>query len=133
MSNYSSFSPNDIEATESQFSEVFKFVKGDTGPQLRLTLTDEDTGTATDLTGATVKLNFRPETGGAVLFSKSLYINPDPIESKKGIAVVNWDASDLDQNPGNYHGEIEVTRGGPGGTKETLFDIIKFKIRDEFA
>lgn len=133
MSNYSSFSPNDIEAPETQFKEVFKYVKGDTGPQLRLTFTDEDTGTATDLTGATVKMHFRPETGGTVLFSKTLYVNPDPAESVKGIAIVNWATGDLDITPGNYHGEIEVTRGGPGGTKETIFDILKFKIRDEFA
>ena len=132
MANFSSFSPNDIEAP-TQFIEVFKYVKGDTGPQLRLTLTDEDTGTATNLTGATVTLHFRAETGGTPLFSKSLYVNPDPIEAAKGIAVVNWATGDLDITPGNYHGEIEVVRGGPGGTRETLFDVLKFKIRDDFA
>ena len=29
---------------------TFNYVQGDTGPQLKLTLTDEDTSTATDLT-----------------------------------------------------------------------------------
>ena len=36
---------------------TFNYVQGDTGPQLKLTLTDEDTSTATDLTGATVKMH----------------------------------------------------------------------------
>jgi len=131
MANFSSFSPNDIEAPETKFSEIFKYVKGDTGPQLRLTLTDEDTSTATDLTGATVKLHLRPEKGGATLFSKTLYVNPAAAESIKGIAVVNWAAGDLDITPGNYHGEIEVVRSS--GVRETLFDVLKFKIRDDFA
>jgi hypothetical protein len=131
MSNYSSFSPNDIETPETFSTDVYKYVKGDTGPQLRITLTDEDTGTATDLTGATVLLNFRPEVGGPALFTKTLYVNPEAAESIKGIAIINWAAGDLDQTPGIYHGEIEVTRAS--GVKETLYDILRFKIRDEFA
>jgi len=35
----------------------FKYVQGDTGPQIRVTLTEEDTGNAVDLTGATVTLH----------------------------------------------------------------------------
>ena len=38
----------------------FKYVQGDTGPQIKLTLTQSDTGTPTDLTlRATVTLHFR--------------------------------------------------------------------------
>ena len=48
-----------------------------------------------------------------------------------GIAVVAWSAGNLDQEPGTYHGEIEVTRAS--GIIETLYDIIKFKIREDFA
>ena len=128
MANYNSFSPNDITV---QPSEVYKYVQGDTGPQLRLTLTDEDTGTATDLTGATVTMHFRPETGGAVLFSKTLYVNPDPAESIKGIAIVNWASGELDQDPGDYRGEIEVVRAS--GVRETLYDTLHFTIREDFA
>jgi hypothetical protein len=52
-------------------AEKIKLVQGDTGPQLRLTLTDEDTGTATDLTGATVTLHFRAAGSTTVIFSRT--------------------------------------------------------------
>lgn len=40
-------------------AEKIKLVQGDTRPQVRLTLTDENTGDVIDLTGATVTLHFR--------------------------------------------------------------------------
>ena len=109
-------------------AETFKYVQGDTGPQLQLTLTDENTGTATDLTSATVKLHFKAAGATTVLFSKTLNIMSPP---NAGIAVVAWSAGNLDQEPGTYHGEIEVTRAS--GIIETLYDIIKFKMREDFA
>ena len=51
--------------------ETFNYVQGDTGPQLRLTFTDEDTGTATDLTGATVKMHFRAAGETTLLYTKT--------------------------------------------------------------
>ena len=51
-------------------AETFKYVQGDTGPQLRITLTDEDTGTATDLTGGTVRMHFRAAGSTTLLFTK---------------------------------------------------------------
>jgi len=112
-------------------AETFKYVQGDTGPQLRLTLTDEDTKTATDLTGATVKMHFRAVGATSVLYTKTLYINQGSGEPQKGIAIVNWSSGQLDYPAGTYHGEIEVTRAT--GVVETLYDLIKFKIREDFA
>lgn len=110
-------------------AETFKYVQGDTGPQLRLTFTDEDTGTATDLTGATVTLHFRAAGEDTVLFSKNLYVNPATATS--GVAVVNWATGELNQDAGAYEGEIEVVRAS--GVRETIYDKIKFKIREDFA
>jgi len=109
-------------------AETYKYVQGDTGPQLRLTFTDEDTGTATDLTGATVYLHFRAAGATTVLFSKSLFIDSP---GTLGTAVVNWSTGELDQDAGTYQGEIEVIRAS--GIRETLYDILKFKIREDFA
>tara|TARA_R110002012_G_scaffold92150_2_gene223927 strand:+ start:904 stop:1236 length:333 start_codon:yes stop_codon:yes gene_type:complete len=109
-------------------AETFKYVQGDTGPQLRITLTDEDTGTATDLSSGTVKMHFRAAGSTTLLFTKTLTITSPPTN---GIALVAWSSGELNQDPGTYHGEIEVTRGS--GVVETLFDIIKFKIREDFA
>ena len=128
-SNYSSFSPNTLMDTEVFSGEVYRYVQGDTGPQIRLTLTDEDTGTATDLTSAEVKLFMKAEAGGPVVLDKTLYINPETAET--GVAIVNWSTGDLDQTPGIYHGEIQITRGS--GVRETLYEVLRFKIREEFA
>jgi len=109
--------------------ETFKYVQGDTGPQLKLTLTDEDTGTATDLTGATVRMHFRAAGSTTVLYSKTLYVNPGT--PTLGIALVNWATGELDYAAGTYQGEIEITKST--GQIETIYDTIKFKIREDFA
>ncbi len=109
-------------------ADTFKYVQGDTGPQLQLTLTDEDTGTATDLTSGTVQMHFRAAGSTTLLFTKTLTISSP---ATAGIAIVAWASGELDQDPGTYHGEIEVTRAS--GVRETLYDIIKFKIREDFA
>ena len=112
-------------------AQTFKYVQGDTGPQLKLTLTDEDTGTATDLTGATVKLHFKAAGATTVLYSKTLFVNQGQGQPALGIALVNWAAGELDYDAGTYHGEIEITKAS--GQIETIYDIIKFKIREDFA
>jgi hypothetical protein len=107
----------------------FNYVQGDTGPQIRLSFTDEDTDTATDLTGATVTLHFRAAGEETVLFSRELYINPETPE--EGVAVLQWETNDLNQEPGVYEGEIEVVKAT--GLRETLYEVIKFRIREDFA
>ena len=107
----------------------FNYVQGDTGPQIKLSFTDEDSATATNLTGATVTLHFRAAGEPSVLFSRSLYVNPDTAAT--GVAILQWSAHDLNQEAGTYEGEIEVVRSD--GLKETIFEILKFRIREDFA
>jgi len=108
---------------------TFKYVQGDTGPQIKVTLTEEDSGGAVDLTGATVTLHFRAAGEDEVLFSREFFVNPDTAEN--GVAVLQWETNDLNQEAGAYEGEIEVVRNS--GIRETLFDKLKFKIREDFA
>ena len=108
---------------------TFNYVQGDTGPQLKLTLTDEDTSTATDLTGATVKMHFRASGATTVLYSKTLYVNPGT--PTLVIALVNWATGELDYDAGTYYGEIEVTKAS--GQIETIYDTIRFNLREDFA
>jgi len=108
---------------------TFNYVQGDTGPQLKLTFTDEDTSTATDLTGATVKMHFRASGATSVLYSKTLYVNPGT--PTLGIALVNWATGELDYDAGTYYGEIEVTKAS--GQIETIYDTIRFNLREDFA
>lgn len=110
-------------------ANIFKYVQGDTGPQIRVTLTNEDNDEPVDLTSATVTLHFREAGADTVLFSREFFINPD--EATTGIAVLQWNEGDLEVEAGSYEGEIEVIRGN--GVRETLYDKLKFKIREDFA
>ena len=107
----------------------FKYVRGDTGPQIKITLTEEDTNNPVDLTAATITLHFRAAGEDAVLFSREFWYNVE--EPMTGVAVLQWAEGDLDVEPGTYEGEIEVVKGS--GLRETLYDKLKFRIRDDFA
>ena len=106
---------------------TFKYVQGDTGPQLKVALTNETTSGVFDLTGATVTLHFRAAGETTVLFSRDFTIT----DATAGEAVLQWQANDLNQEAGAYEGEIEVVTGA--GVRETIFDKLKFKIREDFA
>ena len=108
---------------------TFKYVQGDTGPQIKLDLTEEDSGSPVDLTGATVTLHFRAAGEDTVLFSREFFVNPQT--ASNGEAVLQWAETDLQVEAGAYEGEVEVVRAT--GLRETLFDKLKFKIREHFA
>ena len=110
-------------------AQIFKYVQGDTGPQIRVTLTNEDDNAPVDLTSATVTLHFREAGAESVLFSRQFFINPET--ATNGEAVRQWETNDLNQEAGAYEGEIEVVRSS--GLRETLYDKRKFKIREDFA
>lgn len=106
-----------------------RLVQGDTGPQVQVTLTDEVTNDPIDLTGATATLHFRSEATGTTLFSRPLLI---PVATAaQGLATVVWEATDLDQDPGDYSGEVEVVLAT--GLRQTVYDILKFRLREDYA
>lgn len=110
-------------------TDRIKLVQGDTGPQIRLNLTDTETGLPTNLTGASVKLHFRAQDTETVLFSRSAFINPD--EAATGRCYIEWAVGDLNVDEGNYEGEVEVVNAT--GVRETIYQILKFKVRKDFA
>ena len=107
---------------------TYKYVQGDTGPQIRFTFTDEDTGLLTDLTDSQVLLHLRP-AGGSVILTRELFINPET--ASNGVAIVAWQEGDLNVTPGTYEAEIEVILSS--GLRTTLFDVIVLRIRADFA
>lgn len=110
-------------------TERIKLVRGDTAPQIRLTLTDEVSGAPINLLGATVTLHFRAVDTETVLFSRNAFINQDIAAT--GVCVISWEADDLDVEPGDYEGEIEIVR--INGSRETIYNILKFRVREQFA
>jgi len=105
-----------------------KLVRNDTGPQLRLTLTDSTTGAAVDLTGATVTLHLRAVDTTTVLVSRNATI---PAPTTSGIAVIVWQTADLDLAAGEYEGEVETVLAS--GLRETIFNLLQFTIREDFT
>lgn len=110
-------------------TERIKLVRGDTSPQIRLALTNQVTGLPISLVGATVTLHFRAEGAETALFSRAALISE--AFASTGVCFLSWSEGDLDREAGNYEGEIEITR--PDGYRETIFDILKFRIREDFA
>lgn len=125
-------------------AEKIKLVQGDTRPALVVSLTDENSGAPLGLDGSTCRLYFRrlgeteilaTLTGltipGRVLPDGNLdFTAPYNLSGSGGRVQFNWAAGDLDQPAGEYEGEIEVTFAD--STKQTVYDKLKFKIREDF-
>lgn len=111
-------------------AEKIKLVQGDTRPQIKVTLTDENTGEVIDLTGATVTLHFRPVGGTTPLFSRQGFVNPE--EAPLGKAVIVWQAGDLNIDAGEYEGEVELYWGNTGA-RQTVYDLLKFRVREDIG
>ena len=108
-----------------KMAEKIKLVQGDTKPQLKLNISSD--GTPTDITGATVNLHFRAVGSTTNLFSRQALVT----DGSAGIATVVWQSSDLNRDAGDYEGEVEVVFADT--TRQTVFDLLKFKIREDFA
>ena len=105
-------------------------VQGDTTSQVQATITRSDTGSAVDLNSASsVVMRFRKE------YATSLTATLTGSEAASGdyaSGKVTFEFTDLDIDAGDYEGEIEVTYTA-GSTKETVFEVIKFIVREDFG
>ena len=104
-------------------------VQGDTGPQIKVVMTRDDTGVAEDITDATTTLHFRRKFTDTVLFSISGQSTPD--EALEGTAIFVFSNGQLDLDAGEYEGEVEVVFDT--GTRETIYEKIDFLMRKDFA
>lgn len=110
-------------------AEKIKLVQGDTKPQVRVTLTDESSGSPIDITGATPRMRFRAVGSTTVLDT----LTGSVLDGANGVAVFLWNPTTLDVPAGEYEGEIEVTfAAGQGGGVQTVYDLLKFKVREDF-
>lgn len=108
--------------------DKIRLVQGDTRPVLVVTLTDTTTGLPIDITGATVRLKFR-EAGASALTAT---ITGSVTSGPAGTVVFHWvtEPTALNGNPGEYQGEVEITFSD--GTIQTVYEILKFKLRQDF-
>jgi hypothetical protein len=92
-----------------------------------LSLTDENTGLAIDLSASTtiVHIKFRAAGGGALLST----IPCAKTDAVNGQVSFNFTGGVLDVEPGMYEGEIEILFGTEA---QTVYDVLKFRVREEF-
>lgn len=109
-------------------AEKIKLVQGDTKPAIVCHLTDDTTGLPLGITGATVRLKFR--AAGATALTAT--VTGTVTDGANG-DVVFYPASApemLQGEPGDYEGEIEITFADT--TVQTVYDLLKFKLREDF-
>lgn len=104
-----------------------KLVQGDTGPWITFTLKYAD-GTTVDAQGATVRVHFRPE--GEEVTPTTLTCVP-VTNGSDGAYRFNFPGSALDVTPGSYEGEIEIIFDAQN--RQTVYDVLKFNVRSDFA
>ena len=122
------------------YSETINLVVGDTLPELTVTLRDSNkaatgktldsedptTWDPIDLTGATVRMRIR-EVGTTDVDSTLTMVVVSP--ATDGKATTNFPSGTLVKS-GVFEAEVEIEYSG--GAKQTVHDLLKLKLRDDF-
>lgn len=122
------------------YYDTIQLVKGDTLPELNLTLRDSNTAATgkvldaddvstwapIDLTGTTVRLKFKAL--GSTDLKSTITMNKHAPYTE-GKVFMQWPSGVLD-TAGTFTGEVEVTYSGGG--VQTVFDQLKFKVRGDY-
>ena len=130
-------------------TQKIKLVQGDTRPQVKCVITDENSGAIVDLSGATVLLKFRAAGSSTVLFNLTGYLQSGiededgnvsqqltgeayATPGKGGRVAFQFNSGDLNVEPGSYEGEIEITFPAPNAGIQTVYTPLKFQVRGQF-
>jgi energy-coupling factor transporter ATP-binding protein EcfA2 len=107
--------------------DLIYLVQGDSNrPQVQATITDENTGAVVIITGSTPIMKFRM-VGSSTLQATITGIVTD---GPNGVCVFAMPSSALSGDPGNYEGEIQITFSN--GDIQTVYDTLKFRVREDF-
>lgn len=106
-----------------------KLVTGDNLPYVRLTLTDPNTGSPINLSNSdiTVRVYFRAAGSETVL---ATIVCEKVNGGTTGVVRFNFPGNTLNVDPGLYEGEVEVDFDGQ---TQTIYEVLKFVIREQFA
>lgn len=109
-------------------AEKIKLVQGDTRPAIVCAITDEITGAPIAVTGATVLLKFRAVGSTDLTATVTGSITDGP---NGQLAFYPASAPTMLLGAaGDYEGEIQITFSD--GTIQTVYDLLKFKLREDF-
>ncbi len=104
-------------------------VQGDTGPQIYMKVTREDTGLPIDVSGGSASFLVRKKGQTTVLFTLSAANIGSNLEN--GNLYFSLDGGQLATIAGgNYEGEVQLTLGD--GAIETVYETVSIVIRDDF-
>tara|TARA_Y100000385_G_C12924109_1_gene563873 strand:- start:290 stop:604 length:315 start_codon:yes stop_codon:yes gene_type:complete len=104
-------------------------VQGDTGPQIKVAVTREDTGVAISLDGGAAALKVRKKGSETLAFTLSASDIGDNLQD--GLLFFSLDGGQLATiAAGNYEGEVELTLAD--ATVETIFEKVDIVIREDF-
>ena len=113
--------------------DIIQVVKGDTGPQLKATVTRSDTGEAFIGSGS-INLRIRKKATTTILATIPL----DTITSNLAAGLLVFPLSSFlapssgtGPEEGFYEGEIEFTLAN--GEVMSVFELIDIKVRDDFG
>ena len=109
-------------------ADVIRVVKGDEKPDIVLTLTDEATGGAINLSAAStsVSIKFRKQNSTTVLSTISTV---KVGTGATGQVQFDFTGNVLDVDAGMYEGEVIITFNTD---VQTVYDLIRFRVRDSF-
>ena len=86
---------------------ALQLVQGDTGQQVKVTLTRSDTGNVIDLTTASsVTMHFRKKHASTVEFS--ITNSSGTTDQGNGIAIFVFSGTQLNLSEGAYEAEVEI-------------------------
>ena len=122
------------------YSDTINLVVGDTLPEVTVTLRDSNqaatgqtldpnnsnTWNPIDLTGASVKMRIRKVGSTTVTSTLTMSIVSPATDGK---ATTNFPAGTLTE-AGLFEAEVEITFSNGG--KQTVNDLLKLKVRDDF-
>ena len=129
-------------------AEKIYLVQGDSRPDVICELSDQKTGDPVAIDGATARMKFRKvgvtttlTTLTGTLLPGVTVVAADGTSSVSVDAPYNvagaggrvqfvWGATDLNIDAGDYEGEIEVTFSN--NKIQTVYDVLKFKVREDF-
>ena len=123
------------------YYEEINLVAGDSKPEINFTLKDSNTAAAgltldpddsstwalIDISDPTIVVKFRA-LGASTILDTLTCTKVAPYTN--GACFMTWGADTLAVSAGTYEGEIELTYSDGGIL--TLFDRLKFKVRDDF-
>jgi len=116
-------------------STKIKLVQGDTLPYIKLTLTDPATGERINVADGDVivRVYFRAAGTTDVLSTftcEKVLETSGSVAGDTGVVRFNFPTGALDVDPGLYEGEVEVDFDGQ---IQTVYDVLKFNVRSQFA